>query len=198
MGKVVFDMTASLDGFVAGRNDSVELPMGEGGLRLFDWYFAEAERSRAPEDMEPEIREQAMQVVGVVVSGRRTYNHAQGWNGQHPIGVPVVVVTHEPPQLERPFNGQFVTEGVARAIEQAQATAGDKMVAIASPSIARQCLELGLLDELSIHVAPVLLGGGVRMFDHLGVSPIELECTQASNAGKVVHLTYRVLASSEQ
>jgi len=193
MGKVVFDITSSLDGFVAGPNDSPDLPMGEGGLRLFDWYFSESEASRSPEDIDPEIREEAAQAVGAIVSGRRTYDHAHGWNGEHPLHVPVYVVTHQPPEKLGEFNGSFITDGVASAVRKAQAAAGDKAVALNSPDIARQALQFGLLDELSIHVVPVLMGAGVRLFDHLGTEHIELECTQATNAKKVIHMTFRVI-----
>ena len=193
MGKVVFDITSSLDGFVAGPNDSPDLPMGEGGLRLFDWYFSESGASRAPEDINPEILEEAVQAVGAIVSGRRTYNNAHGWNGEHPLHVPVFVVTHQPPENVGEFNGAFVTDGLESAIGQAQAVAGEKIVALNSPDIARQALKSGLLDELSIHIVPVLMGGGVRLFDHLGTDQIELECTQATNAKKVIHMTFRVI-----
>jgi dihydrofolate reductase len=193
MGKVVFDITSSLDGFVAGPNDSPDLPMGEGGLRLFDWYFSESETSRSPEDIDPEIREEAAQTVGAIVSGRRTYDHAHGWNGEHPLHVPVFVVTHQPPENVGEFKGRFVTDGIESAIRQAQAAAGDMVVALNSPDIARQALQSGLLDELSIHIVPVLMGGGVRLFDHRGTEHIELECTQATNARKVIHMTFRVI-----
>lgn len=193
MGKVVFDITASLDGFVAGPNASPDLPMGEGGMRLFDWYFSETETSRSPEDIDPEIREEAAQAVGAIVSGRRTYDHAHGWNGEHPLHVPVFVVTHHPPEGVEEFKGAFVTEGVESAIKQAQARAGDKIVALNSPDMARQALKAGLLDEISLHIVPVLLGNGVRLFDHFGPDHVELECTQATNAKKVVHMTFRVI-----
>ncbi len=193
MGKVIFDMTASLDGFVAGPNDSPEQPMGEGGMRLFDWYFTDQETSRAPEAMDPEIRDQASQAVGAVVAGRRTYENAHGWNGEHPLHVPVFVVTHQPPEPAGKFNGCFVTDGVESAIAQAQAVAGDKIVAVASPDIARQCLQAGLLDEISVHIVPVLLGAGVRLFNLLDAKPIELECTSVANTPKVTHMTFRVI-----
>ncbi len=193
MGKVVFDITASLDGFVAGPNDSPELPMGEGGMRLFDWYFSSPETPRSGETIDPKVMEEAAQTIGAIVSGRRTYNHANGWNGEHPLHVPVFVVTHHPPENVGKFNGAFITDGLESAIKQAQAAAGDKAVALNSPNIAQQCLKAGLLDELSLHIVPVLLGGGVRLFDHLGTDHIELECTQAVNTEKVIHMNFRVV-----
>ena len=193
MGKVVFDITASLDGFVAGPNDSPELPMGEGGLRLFDWYFSDPETIRSGENIDPEIRADAVQIVGAIVSGRRTYDHAHGWDGEHPLHVPVFVVTHRPPEGAGEFKGAFVTDGLESAIRQAKATAGDKVVALNSPNVAQQCLRARLLDELSLHFVPVLLGGGVRLFDHLGTEHIELECTQVVNTKKVTHMTFRVI-----
>jgi len=193
MGKVIFDITASLDGFVAGPNDGPEQPMGEGGLRLFDWYFADQETGRAPEAIDAEIQEQAVQTVGAIVSGRRTYDNAHGWNGEHPMHVPVFVVTHHPPNVNGKFKGSFITDGVENALRQAQAAAGDKAVAVASPNVAHQYLQAGLLDELSLHIAPVLLGGGVPLFDHLDIRNVELECTRAVNTPKVTHMTYRVI-----
>jgi dihydrofolate reductase len=127
------------------------------------------------------------------VSGRRTYDHAHGWNGERPLHVPVFVVTHHPPAGVGDFKGAFVTDGIESAIRQAHAAAGDKAVALNSPDIAHQALKAGLLDELSLHIVPVLLGGGVRLFDRLGLEQIELECTQANNAKKVVHMTFRVI-----
>ena len=193
MGKVIFDITASLDGFVAGPNDSPENPMGDGGMRLFDWYFPESETSRSPEFIEPEIRDEATRMVGALVGGRRLYDNAHGWNGEHPLHVPFFIVTHHAPKVAGEMKGSFVTDGVESAVRQAQAAAGDKVVAVASPSIAKQCLEAGLLDEISLHIVPVLLGSGVRLLDLQGAGPIELECTQASNAKKVIQMTFRVV-----
>ena len=167
--------------------------MGDGGMRLFDWYFSESETSRSPEAIEPEILDEATRTVGALVGGRRLYDNAHGWNGEHPLHVPFFIVTHQPPEVTGEINGSFVTDGVESAIRQALAVAGDKAVAVASPDIAKQCLKAGLLDEISLHIVPVLLGSGIRLFDLESIAPIELECTQASNAKKVIHMTFRVL-----
>ena len=127
------------------------------------------------------------------MSGRRTYDNAHGWNGEHPLHVPFFVVTHHPPEVVGEIKGSFVIDGVESAIKQAQAVAGDKVVAVASPNIAQQYLKAGLLDELSLHIVPVLLGDGVRFFEHLGTDHIELECMQATNAGKVIHMMFRII-----
>ncbi|HLO31404.1 MAG TPA: dihydrofolate reductase family protein, partial [Anaerolineales bacterium] len=100
---------------------------------------------------------------------------------------------HQAPEGIQEFKGTFATDGVENALEQAQAVAGDKVVAVASPDVAGQLLKAGLLDELSLHIVPVLLGGGVRLFDRLGIEPVELECTSAVNTQKVIHMTFRVL-----
>jgi len=128
-----------------------------------------------------------------LVGGRRLYDNAHGWNGEHPLHVPFFIVTHHAPEATGEIKGSFVTGGVESALRQAQAAAGDKVVAVASPNIAQQCLKAGLLDEISLHIVPVLLGGGVRLFDLQGAAPIELECTQAINTGKVIHMTFRVV-----
>jgi dihydrofolate reductase len=127
------------------------------------------------------------------VSGRRTYDNAHGWNGEHPLHVPVFVVTHHPPKVNGKFKGSFVTDGVESALQQAQAVAGDKVIAVASPNVAHQYLQAGLLDELSLHIVPMLLGNGVPLFNQLDVKHIELECTGAVNTPRVTHMTYRVV-----
>ncbi len=193
MGKVVFDITASLDGFVAGPNDGPDNPMGDGGMRLFDWFFSTPETPRSSENLREDIMEEATKVVGALVGGRRLYDNANGWNGEHPLHVPFFILTHHPPEVTGKINGTFVTDGLESALRQAQAVAGDKVVAVASPNVAQQCLRAGLLDEISLHIAPVLLGDGVRLFDLQGITPIELESTQVSDGGNILHLNFRVV-----
>ena len=203
MGKVLVDITTSLDGFVAGRDDGPELPLGEGGERLHEWVFGLASW-REPHGLEggetnrdSEILEEAMGNLGAVVVGRRMFDNAGGWGDNPPFHVPVFVLTHEAREQEAKEGGTtftFVTEGVETAIDQAQTAAGDKDVSIGGGAdVAQQYLKAGLLDEVEIHLTPVLLGSGTPLFDNLGPEPPELECTRVIEAPGVTHLRYRVV-----
>lgn len=202
MRKVVFNMTVSLDGFVAGPNDGPENGLGDGGDALFNWYFSgDTEIPISDGNMvlkvspqSAEILKQAMRNYGAGVWGRRTFDIAGAWGG-HPPGSPAFIVTHIVPQ-EWVYEGSpftFVTDGVESAIRQAKEAAGDKDVVVATPTILQQCLNLGLMDEIHIDVAPLLLGKGVRLFDHLEIKPIELERIHAIEAPGVTHLGYRIV-----
>lgn len=200
MGKVVFNMTMSLDGFVAGPNDGPENGMGDGGDQLFEWYFSgdtevpisDGQMTLKVSSKSAELLKEALEASGAGVWGRRTFDIARGWGG-HPPGRPCFIVTHTiPPEWvkeESPFT--FVTDGVESAIRQAKQAAGDKNVVICTASIMQQCLRAGLLDEIYVDVAPVLLGGGVRLFDNLG--PIRLENIRTIEAPGVTHLGFRVV-----
>jgi dihydrofolate reductase len=184
-------MSVSLDGFVVGPQDSTDQPMGIGGFRLFNWLdhrfdpgpngqvFAEAMATRA------------------VISGRRTYEHANRWQGDHHDGVPVFVLTHEVPDEPPPGSVQYVTD-VSACAAQARAAAGDADVVVMGAGAAQALLRAGELDEMELHVVPVLLGQGRRLFDHLAADPTELELTRELNAAdadpehRVLHLRYRV------
>jgi len=202
MGKVVFNMTMSLDGFVAGPNDGPENGLGDGGDRLFTWYFSgntdvpisDGNMVLKVSPQSAEVLKEAFGRYGAGVWGRRTFDIAKGWGG-HPPGTPSFVVTHTVPQewvMEgSPFT--FVTDGIESAIRQAKHAAGDKDVVICTASILQQCLTLGLLDELHIDLVPVLLGSGVRLFDHLDTAPIALERIRAIAAPGVTHLGFRVV-----
>jgi dihydrofolate reductase len=138
-----------------------------------------------------------LDTVGAIVVGRRLFDITNGWEGRHPIDVPVFVVTHEPPTDWKPRapnpQFEFVTEGVAAAIEQAAAAAGEKAVAVNGGEMARQALEAGLIDEIWVDLVPVLLGGGTPLFDRVKSAPISLEGPISVVEGKsVTHLRYRV------
>jgi dihydrofolate reductase len=203
MGKVTSGLTMSLDGFIAGPNDGPEHPLGEGGMRLFDWYSSGDTEYVVPSgEMTFEVSEQsagmlreAFGAIGAVVTGRRTFDITNGWGGRHPLDVPMFVVTHNIPDgwdyEGSPFT--FVTDGVESAVEQARAAAGEKNVAVGAASIVQQCLRAGLLDDVHVDLIPVLLGDGVRLFDDLGTEQIELERTRVIEAPDVTHMTFRVV-----
>ena len=203
MGKVTTGLSMSLDGFIAGPNDGPGSPLGDGGERLFAWYAGGDIEYRLPgTEMVFMVSPQSAQLLGeahtnmgAFVTGRRTFDISNGWGGSPPLGVPTFVVTHSVPQ-EWVYQGSpftFVTDGVESAVEQARAVAGDKNVATGAASIAQQCIRAGLLDEIHIDLMPVLLGDGIRLFDHLGAGPIELESTEVIEGAGVTHLTFRVV-----
>jgi dihydrofolate reductase len=202
MGKVVFNMTMSLDGFVAGPNDGPENGLGDGGDPLFNWYFSgETEVPISDGQMvlkvspqSAEILKQSMATYGAGVWGRRTFDIAHAWGG-HPPGSPALIVTHRVPK-EWVYEGSpfiFVTDGVESAVRQAKELAGDKDVVICTASILQQALNAGLVDEIHVDVAPFLLGKGVRLFDHLKIEPTQLERLRAVAAPGVTHLGFRVV-----
>ena len=203
MGRVLVDITTSLDGFVAGRDDGPELPLGEGGERLHEWVYGLASW-REPHGLEggetnrdSEILEEAMGNLGAVVVGRRMFDNAGGWGDNPPFHVPVFVLTHEAREQEAKEGGTtftFVTEGVETAIDQAQTAAGDKDVSIGGgANTIQQFLRAGLVDELQIHIAPLLLGGGVRLFDDLGTDEVKVQSTRVVESPVVTHLKFRVV-----
>ena len=155
MGKVTSGLTMSLDGFIAGPNDGPEHPLGEGGMRLFDWYSSGDTDFVVPSgEMTFEVSSEAAEMlrgvfssIGAIVTGRRTFDITNGWGGKHPIGehVPIFVVTHSVPDgwdyEGSPFT--FVTDGVQSAVEQAREAAGEKNVAVGAASLVQQCLKAG-------------------------------------------------------
>jgi dihydrofolate reductase len=197
MGKVGAGFSMSLDGFIAGPNDDVQ--------RLFAWMTqgdTDLTLSTGDRDIDLEVSsksaeffEEMVRTTGAIVSGRRMFDVAGAWGGKHPLDAPVFVVTHSVPQEwvkeGSPFT--FVTDGVESAIEKAKKVAGDKNVGVGGADITRQCLKAGLLDEISIDLVPVLLGSGVRLFEHLGIEPIELERTGVVESPGVTHLSFRVV-----
>ena len=197
MGKVGSSATMSLDGYIAFDDDTVGA--------LFDWYEAgDVEVTTAHPDLtfhltrqSADYWHQAIEGAGALVVGRALFDVTDGWGGRHPIDLPVVVVTHAVPTewVERfpdaPFT--FVTEGVAAGIAAAQEIAGDKTVDVAAGTMARQALELGLLDEISVDIAPVVMGRGKPYFGPLGVDPVLLDDpTTVIQGNRVLHLVYPV------
>jgi dihydrofolate reductase len=213
MTKLTLDISMSLDGFIAGPNRTVDQPLGDGGEQLHDWIFGlatwmeahgvEGEGATGPED--DLVKEQIAQ-QGAVIMGRRMFSGGEGaweddpraegwWGDTPPFHIPVFVLTHHARETLTMKGGTsfaFVTDGVESAFEQARVAAGDKNVAVAGgANVVQQCLRAGLLDELQVHVSPVLLGSGVRLFD--GGEQAKLELVRVVNAPAVAHLKYRVV-----
>jgi dihydrofolate reductase len=201
MGTVVVDLTVSLDGFVAGSNDGPGAPLGRGGEHLFTWMNAGPASNRvhphlAPPDASKVVVEEWMTEGGAIISGRRTFDIANGWKDGHPIDVPIFVLTHEVPTRGAwSPRVSFVTEGIERALELAQQAAGNLTVSVSGADVAQQLLRAGRVDEIQVSVVPLLLGAGVRLFDHLGPDPIVLEQTRVIASVGVTHLRYRVVRS---
>jgi len=200
MGKVILDISISLDGFIAGPGDNQKLPLGIGGDAIQSWLF-EGNLSSFYNDffklteINKKVFDGMIRETGAMVVGRNTFNNVNGWEGSHPIeGLPIFVVTHKKP---RSFtNGKstftFVTEGVDSAIQQAKKAAAGKNVSIGTASIAQQCINLQLMDELNLHVAPVLLRSGSRLFEGLEKDNIKLKSKQVIDGKSVTHLKYEI------
>lgn len=182
MGKVVLGTTMSLDGFINDRTGDVS--------RL----YPDLDELRKTEVLQESIR-----TTGAVVMGRRAYDMAEGDFTDYEFQVPIFVLTHKAPQKAARGENErltftFVTDGIESALRQAKAAAGDKDVSvIGGASTARQCIQTGLVDEIEIGIVPILLGEGLRFFDHLGADSIELETTRVMEAAGVTYLTFRVV-----
>lgn len=189
MSKVVTNMSMSLDGFVAGPNVSKDLPMGEGGLRLHDWLIG-----TAPSDVDAEVARTIHATTGAVVLGRRIYDTGVGVWEDTPYPVPSFVLTHRAQQPRAMKSGSFtfVTDGIERALRQAKAAAGDKNVMLMGANTVQQFLRVGLLDELQLQIVPVLLGDGLRLFDHLAGTPAVFDNPTVIPGVGVTHLRYPV------
>lgn len=212
MGNVTAQMSMSLDGYVAGPNDSRENPIGDGGRRLHEWVYDLASWREmhgldgGETNRDDEIFAESVEDVGAVVMGRRMFDNGEGpwgddpfeghWGEDPPFGVPVFVLTHhprEPLEMEGGTTFTFVTDGIEDAVAGAKEAAGDADVSIAGgASTIRQSIEAGLLDELEVHLVPVLFGDGVRLFDAFDGGQIELERTRVVESPAVTHLRYRV------
>ncbi len=205
MSKTFCQLSISLDGFVAGPNDRPDNPLGDGGEALFAWYNSgDFPFSLPGTDMvfhisqaSADLLQEEWSRLGAMICGRRMFDIAGAWGGHPPGGGPCFVMTHEPPQewlyAGSPFT--FVTDGIHSAVQQAKEAAGGHVVSVSSASVAQQALNAGLLDELQLDLAPVLLGGGVRLLDNLEQAPIPLEPIAVVQGQGVTHLKYRVIKS---
>jgi dihydrofolate reductase len=204
----------SLDGFIAGPNQTLEEPLGEGGERLHEWAFAAAswrERhglSGGATNADSDVIQEGIGATAAVVMGRRMFSGGEGpweddpnadgwWGDDPPFRVPVFVLTHHARERVAKQGGTtfiFVTEGIEAALEQARAAAGDKDVLVAGgANVVQQYLRAGLLDELQIHLVPLLLRDGVRLFDQRGAAPVDLASTRVIQSPAVTHLRFDVV-----
>jgi dihydrofolate reductase len=191
MGKVVFDISVSLDGFMTAANRRPQEPMGDGGQRLHEWAFGDDRRDR-------EVLTSGVAGTGAVIAGRRTYDDSVPWWGADgptgPARVPVFVLSHDVP-ADTPAGGvyTFVTGGIEDALEQARAAAGKKEVTVmGGAETGQQYIRAGLVDELSIHLVPVLFGSGTRMFENLGDQHLQLEHAGVTQTAAATHLRFRI------
>ena len=194
MREVIYDISMSLDGFIAGANARPEAGwagLGDGGERLHDWGFNNADpRNR-------EIVEALLATTGAVIVGRTTYNLSiPNWGADGPTGaarVPTVVVSHSAPQ-DLPDGGVYTfVDSVEAALETAKKAAGDKDVVIQGANIAQQFITLGLVDEIFIHLVPVLFGSGTRLIEDLGGEHVQLETTEVIETREAIHLRFRII-----
>jgi dihydrofolate reductase len=189
VSSVVYDISMSLDGYVRAPNPRPEEPLGVGGEALHDWALTDDPAGR-------DVIGRALANLGAVIAGRVTYDDSiPFWGADGPTGparLPTFVVTHSVPSV-LPDGGvyEFVTTGIEDALAQAKAAAAGRTVSVMGPNVATQCLRAGLVDEVSIHVVPVLFGDGLRLIETLPAN-IELEPAEQLTTARATHLRYRV------
>ena len=197
MTKVAAGITISLDGYIAGPDDGPGRGLGEGGERLHYWVFGgpwsyEAEPSGEATGADKEFLDGGIARVGAIVGGRNTYEAAEAWGGQNPFPAPFFIVTHRPEEAPADAGFTFV-DGVDEAIAQAREAAGGKDVFVmGGADVIRQALRAGHVEELSISIAPVVLGGGKRLFDGFEET-LNLEHESLLQSPFATHITYRVV-----
>jgi dihydrofolate reductase len=214
MPKLKLDVSMSLDGYIAAPGASLQDPLGVGGMRLHEWVFGlksfreqhgmEGGDAESPDNR---IVEEITRGIGAVIMGRKMFSGGEGpwesdpnaqawWGDDPPFHAPVFVLTHherEPLVKDGGTTFHFVTDGIGSALEQARAAAGDQDISLAGGAgVAQQYLAAGLLDEFQLHVVPVVLGGGVRLFDGATPDPVELEAERVVASPAATHLRFRV------
>ena len=212
MSKLIFEISMSLDGYVAGPDASDEEALGVGGEDLHEWAFATRSwreshgRDGGEEGPESDLLQESIDRAGATIMGRKMFSGGEGtweddshrdgwWGDEPPFHHPVFILTHherEAQEMEGGTSFNFVTDGIETALEQAREAAGDKDVKIAGGAQAgQQYLGAGLVDEMLIHVAPVLLGGGVRLFDG-DLGDVEVEIIRTVESPNATHVGYRI------
>ncbi len=200
-------MSMSLDGYITGPNDGVDLPLGQGGEQLHRWLYDLASwRGRhgiagGESTADADVVAQSFESVGAFVMGRRMFEVGVGpWGDNPPFHRPVFVLTHHARDALVKEGGTrfvFVTDGIESALEQARAVAGEEDVSLSGgAAVIQQYLRAGLIDEIQVHLIPVLLGGGRRLFEDVGDTPVKLEMTRVIDSPGVTHLRFQVARSA--
>lgn len=200
MGKVVGGMTMSMDGFVTGPNDRLGAGLGDGGERLHYWVFGgpwtyDEQSSGSASGVDKEYLDEAFASGGAWLVGRTMHDVVDGWGDDPGFGVPVYVVTHRPHEtvVKGDTTFEFVTDGVDAALERARAAAGEKnVIVMGGADLLRQYLDAGVVDELTLTIAPVLLGAGKRLFDGIERTDLVFERTAVIESPYATHLRYEV------
>jgi dihydrofolate reductase len=200
MGKVVGGITMSMDGFVTGPNDRLGAGLGDGGERLHYWVFGGPwtygdEARGSASDVDREYLEDTFSAGGAWLVGRTMHDVVDGWGDDPGFGVPVFVVTHRPHEtvVKGDTTFEFVTEGIDVALEQARTAAGDRnVIVMGGADLLRQYLDAGVVDELTLTIAPVLLGDGKRLFDGIERTDLAFERTAVVESPYATHLRYEV------
>ena len=202
MTRVIATITTSIDGYYAGPNDRPGLGMGEGGERLHDWIFGgpwsdDPAARNEPSGVDKELLDERRARVGAVIGARTTYDNAEAWGGRDPYPVPMFIVTHRPD--DEPPTGEFRFVGdLQSAMEGAKAVAGERDVLImGGGTLIREAFEAGLIEEFTHSIAPVVLGGGKRLFEGVGQS-IEMEPIGTYHSGLATHVRYGVRAEAQR
>lgn len=211
--KVKSQITISLDGYMAGPNQSEENPLGEGGMALHEWAFKQAffnemngrDAGDGERGASNDVLRSTQENLGAVVIGRNMFGPIRGpwpdeewkgwWGDDPPFHCPVYVLTHyarDPFELENGNSFHFVTEGIEKAMAEAKEAADDADVSVGGASTLQQTIAAGLLDEIVVTQVPILLGGGERLFDHLAAGAASVELTDVVQGREALHLTYRL------
>lgn len=196
MGEIVAQITTSLDGYITGPDDGPGRGLGIGGERLHYWVFGgpwtyQAQPEGEPQGVDKQLLDEAFARVGAVIGGRNTYEAAGAWGGSNPFGVPFFIVTHRVEDAPPAESGFRFVRSFQDALDQAREAAGDKDVSVMGGATIRQALAGGHVAELTISIAPLILGGGKRLFDGFDQS-VELEQIRILQSPWVTHLQYRV------
>lgn len=194
MSRVIANMSMSLDGFIADPSDGVDQVfgwMGNGDVEVptaVEWATFQLSAASA------EYMRTALATTGALIAGRHLFDITNGWGGTHPLGVPVMVVTHQAPTDPPPGDTFTFVADIAEAVKRAKDAAGTKNVVVASAKIAQQCLDAGLLDAIYVDLVPVILGDGIRWFENLSTAPIALSTPTVVEGNGVTHLAYEITA----